>query len=224
LIQMVTSHPLDLQVVAAWASLPFPVQQGSSLPDALCSHQQEVPWKLLSPCRERRARCCFAQSVVLRGVSKERPSSSGKPPPSPLHTCESAEQSLQWYLHTLFPGALSVAHVLEQPCPTPAPFPQFFSPLLNPQGFLQDKPSPRTAAVESVPVLAGLQSSPVLHSLLKALHRDVQKLKSRRLTSFFSAGVEEEEFQEAVEELRMLSECYEAGLEASESEEEGDSD
>ncbi|NXX87295.1 MSTO1 protein, partial [Urocolius indicus] len=207
------------KVVAAWASVPFPAVQGSSLADALCAHQQDVPWQLLSSCRDRKSSCCFAQSVVLRGFGKER-----KQPLSPLHTCEGTEQVLQHYLHTAFPGACSTSHVLEQPCPTRPPYPQLFSPLLSREGFLLDKsPHSSSAAVESIPVLAALQSSPVLHTLLYGLYKDLQKVNPRRCLSFFSAGVEEDDFHEALQELRTLSECYKTGWEAGESEDEGDS-
>ncbi|XP_061872001.1 protein misato homolog 1 isoform X7 [Colius striatus] len=215
------------KVVAAWASVPFPALQGSSLPDALCAYQQDVPWKLLSSCRDRKSSCCFAQSVVLRGFGKESHGSScaGNQPLSPLHTCEGTEQVLQHYLHTAFPGAFSTSQVLEQPCPTQPPYPQIFSPLLSREGFLLDKPPPSSsAAVGSIPVLAALQSSPVLHTLLSSLYKDLQKVNTRRCLSFFSAGVEEDDFHEALQELRTLSECYETGLEAGDSEDEGDSD
>ncbi|XP_030321161.1 protein misato homolog 1 isoform X2 [Calypte anna] len=215
------------KVVAAWASVPFPALRGSSLPDILCAYEQEVPWKLLSSCREQKVSCCFAQSVVLRGICKESHLSSwqGKQPPSPLHTWESSEQILQQYLHSVFPGAFSTSHMLQQSCHTLPPYPQFFSPLLTREGFLLDKP-PRypSAAVESIPVLAALQSSAVLHTLLHSLDKDLQKLNTRRLPSFFSAGVEHDDFQETLEELRTLSQCYKTGFEADESEDEGDSD
>ncbi|NXN52922.1 MSTO1 protein, partial [Rynchops niger] len=214
------------KAVAAWASLPFPARPGCLLPDALCAHPQAVPWKLLSPCRERKVSGCFAQSVVLRGVGKgSHVSCAGKPPTWPLHACESTEEALQGYLHTLFPGAFSTSHVLEQPCHTQPPYPQFFSPLLTRQGFLLDKP-PRypSAAVESIPVLAALQAAPVLRTLLRGLYKDVQKLNARRWASFFSAGVEQDDFQEALEELQTLAQAYEMGVEADESEEEADSD
>ncbi|XP_074665783.1 protein misato homolog 1 isoform X1 [Strix aluco] len=214
------------KVVAAWASVPFPALRGCSLPDTLCAYQQDVPWKLLSSCREQKVSCCFAQSVVLRGVCKESLCSCpGKQPPSPLHACESTEQVLQHYLHTLFPGAFSTSHVLEQPCNTLPPYPQFFSPLLTKQGFLLDKPpSYSSAAVESIPVLAALRSSPALRTLLRSLDQDLQKGNVRRCTSFFSAGVEHDDFQEALQELRTLAQCYETGFEADESEDEADSD
>ncbi|NXP19344.1 MSTO1 protein, partial [Scytalopus superciliaris] len=218
------------KVVAAWASLPFPAFPGSSLPDALSAHQQDVPWELLSSWREQKVSCCFAQSVVLRGVCRERPSSSpGQQQPwAPLH-CETPEQLLLHYLHTHFPGAFSTAHVLQQPCHTQPPFPQFFSPLLTTQGFLQDKalglPSAGpNKAVQSIPVLAALQAWPGLCQLLSGLCQDLRARNVRRCGSFFAAGVEQDDFQEALEELRTLSQCYKTGSGVGESEDEADSD
>ncbi|NXC42658.1 MSTO1 protein, partial [Penelope pileata] len=208
------------KVVAAWASVPFPAVRGHSLPDVLCARQQDMPWKLLSSCREEKVSRCFAQSVVLRGICNKR-----KQPVSPLHACDTAEQVLQQYLHSVFPGAFSTSHILEQPCVTLPPYPRFFSPLLTRQGFLPDKLSSYSAAaVESIPVLTSLQSSPALHTLLYGLYKDLQKLDTRRWASFFAAGVEQDDFHEALQELRTLSQCYEMGFEADKSEDEADSD
>lgn len=80
------------------------------------------------------------------------------------------------------------------------------------------------AAVESIPVLAALQAAPVLHTLLYGLYKDLQKVNTRRWASFFSAGVEQDDFQEALHKLRTLSQCYETEFEADESEDEADSD
>ncbi|XP_062367619.1 protein misato homolog 1 isoform X2 [Cinclus cinclus] len=214
------------KVVAAWAALPFPALSGSSLLDILSAHQQDVPWKLLSSWREeQKVSCCFAQSVVLRGICQEKPTSCPGQPRSPLHSCESPEQVLQQFLHTHFPGAFSTSHVLQQPCDTRPPFPQFFSPLLTRRGFLLDKAQGfSSAGVESMPVLAALQSSPVLHSLLSGLCQELQAPNVRRWSSFFTAGVEQDDFQEALEELKTLSQCYETGFGADGSEDEADSD
>ncbi|NXP59629.1 MSTO1 protein, partial [Chloropsis cyanopogon] len=211
------------KVVAAWAALPFPAFSGSSLPDILSAHQQDVPWKLLSSWREQKVSCCFAQSVVLRGICQEKATSCLGQPWSPLHSWESPEQVLQQYLHTLFPGAFSTSHVLQQPCHTQAPFPQFFSPLLTRRGFLMDKAQGfSSAGVESIPVLAVLQSCPGLHSLLSGLCRELRAPDVRRWSSFFTAGVEQDDFQEALEELRTLAQCYETGFAADEDEADSD--
>ncbi|XP_067169367.1 protein misato homolog 1 isoform X4 [Apteryx mantelli] len=215
------------KVVAALAAVPFPVIHGHSLLDTLCAHQQDMPWKFLSSYREQKVSRCFAQSVVLRGICKESHNSNcpGKQPASALHACETVEQILQHYLHTLSPGAFSTSHVLEQPCHTVPPYPQFFSSLLTKQGFLLDRPlSYSSTAVESIPVVTALQSSPVLHTVLYSLYKDLQKLDTRRWASFFSTGVEQDDFQEALHELRTLAQCYKTNFEADESEDETDSD
>ncbi|XP_065509878.1 protein misato homolog 1 isoform X2 [Caloenas nicobarica] len=206
-------HFSGRKVVAAWASLPFPVRCGLALPDILGARGQDVPWEPLSSCRDPKLGRCFAQSVVLRGIREESGGSRpGQPPASPLHAC-GVEETLQRYLHGAFPGAFSTCYVLEQPCPTLPPFPQFFSPLLSGRGFLLDKPPARSsAAVESVPVLAALQSAPVLHQLLWGLRRDARRLNTRRWASFFAAGVEQDDFQEALEELGTLAQCYQNGF------------
>ncbi|NXO46011.1 MSTO1 protein, partial [Locustella ochotensis] len=206
------------KVVAAWAALPFPAFSGSSLPDILSAHQQEVPWKLLSSCRQQKVSCCFAQSVVLRGIRREKSTRS------PLHSCESPEQVLQQFLHTQFPGAFSTSHLLQQPCDTRPPFPQFFSPLLTRRGFLPAKAQGYhpSGGVESIPVLAALQSSPGLSWLLSGLGRQLRAPDVRRWSSFFTAGVEHDDFQEALEELRTLAQCYETGFETSEDEADSD--
>ncbi|NWU33454.1 MSTO1 protein, partial [Hylia prasina] len=211
------------KVVAAWAALPFPALSGSSLPDILSAQQQDVPWKLLSSWREQKVSCCFAQSVVLRGICQGKATSCQGQPRSPLHSCESPEQVLQQFFHTQFPGAFSTSHVLQQPCDTRPPFPQFFSPLLTRRGFLQDKAQGYSSGgVESIPVLAALQSSPGLRWLLSGLCRELRAPSLRRRSCFFTAGVEQDDFQEALEELKTLSQCYETGFGASE--DEGDSD
>ncbi|XP_074385519.1 protein misato homolog 1 isoform X2 [Zonotrichia albicollis] len=204
------------KVVAAWAALPLPALAGSALPDVLGAHR-DVPWQLLSSCKERKFSSCFAQSAVLRGLCQEQGSSRER---------ESPEQVLQQYLHTQFPGAFSTAHVLRQPCPTRAPFPQFFSPLLSPRGFLGDRARGSSpAAVGSVPVLAALQSCPALRALLSGLARE---LRPRRWGSSCTAGLELDDVQEALEELRSLAQCYETetgtGAAADGSQDEADSD
>lgn len=63
--------------------------------------------------------------------------------------------------------------------------------------------------MSSAPVLASLQSGPALGSWLTELHRGVSVFDLRRLApSFLSAGSEISEYQEALEQLRVLAQCY----------------
>ncbi|XP_067395243.1 protein misato homolog 1 isoform X2 [Emydura macquarii macquarii] len=214
------------KVVAAGAAVPFPMSCGQSLPDALCSYQLAVPWTPLSSCGGQKDSCCFAQSVVLRGIGKENHISNlppGSQPKSALHVCETGEEVLGSYLHALFPGTFSTSYLLQDPCKVLHPYPQFFSTFLNKQGFLQDKLPSCSTAVESIPVLTALQSSPVLYRALYSLYKELQQVDVRRWASFFSAGVELYDFQEVLHELRTLSQSYKSSAELDESEDEADS-
>ncbi|CAM2108434.1 protein misato homolog 1 isoform X4 [Caretta caretta] len=215
------------KVVAAGAAVPFPMAYGQSLPDALCSYQLAVPWTPLSSCGEQKDSCCFAQSVVLRGIGKENLISNlppGSQPKSALHVCETGEEVLGSYLRARCPGTFSTSYLLQGPCKVLPPYPQFFSALLNKQGFLLDKLPRCSTAVESIPVLTALQSSPALYSALNSLYKELHRVDVQRWASFFSAGVELYDFQEALHELRTLSQCYKTSSEFDESEEEADSD
>ncbi|XP_066466436.1 protein misato homolog 1 [Tiliqua scincoides] len=213
------------KVAAAVAAVPFPVLQGQSLPDALWSQQASLPWRPLSSCGEQGDSHCFAQSVVLRGISKEHQTSNlppGTEPKSILHMCETGQEVLARYLHTASPRTFSTSHLLQGPCRLLAPYPQYFSPLLSKQGHLLEKPSPTTATVESLPVFAALQSSAALRKTLSSYYRELQQVDVRRWASFFAAGVEPDDFQEALHDLRTLSGCYQDWSAAEESEDEAD--
>lgn len=73
-------------------------------------------------------------------------------------------------------------------------------------------------------MLAALQSSPGLHWLLWGLCRELQAPDVRRWSSFCTAGLEQDDFQEALEEIKTLAQCYETGFGADGSEDEADSD
>lgn len=96
-------------------------------------------------------------------------------------------------------------------------------------GFFVKQPlCPAAAAplVLSAPVLTSLQSGPALGSWLTTLHRDVRGLDIRRSApSFLSEGSEISEYQEDLERLRVLAQCYHddsGGVMCSSSEEDND--
>ncbi|XP_061461962.1 protein misato homolog 1 isoform X2 [Rhineura floridana] len=214
------------KVAAAVAAVPFPVAHEQSLPDALCSQQPPMPWSPLSSCGAQGGSHCFAQSVVLRGIRKEQQvsnSPAGTEPKSVLHMCETGQEVLARYLYTVSPRTFSTAHLLRGPCKVLAPYPQYFSPFLSKHGFLLEKPSSAAAAVENIPVFGALQSLANLRRTLGSFYAELRQVDVRRWASFFSAGVEMDDFEEALEELRTLSHCYkETGGSAAESEDETD--
>lgn len=75
-------------------------------------------------------------------------------------------------------------------------------------------------------MLTSLQSSPALGPWLSELHRGVSTLDPRRIApSFLSQGPELTDFQESLEQLRLLARCYRndsGGVMRSSSEEDDD--
>lgn len=70
-------------------------------------------------------------------------------------------------------------------------------------------PAAPAPTVASVPVLTSLQSSPALGSWLSELQRGVSAFDIRRVApSFLSQGPEMADYEEALEQLRLLSRCY----------------
>lgn len=63
--------------------------------------------------------------------------------------------------------------------------------------------------VSSVPVLTSFQSGPALSPWLTELYRGAGAFDIRRVApSFLSQGPEMADFQEALEQLRVLARCY----------------
>ncbi|XP_073466486.1 protein misato homolog 1-like isoform X2 [Aquarana catesbeiana] len=209
------SHLLDTlsfsgrKVLAASCSLPFPIGSSSFLPDALLPHMTSPPWRSLSACADGAP--LFSQSVVLRGVPRRQQISSlpaGTRPPSSLHACASGEEVLQCYLSAVCPRTLSVSHLLGTPCMLGPTFPQFFSRYITKDGVTEEEPLTDSTVVGGVPVMAALHSSSALQLSLRSLCDEVTKMDIKRSANFSTAGIEEEELKEAIDELRSLARCY----------------
>ncbi|VFV35422.1 protein misato homolog 1-like [Lynx pardinus] len=201
------------KVATTAATIPFPLAPGQSLPDALVQLGGAAAWTPLSACGSPSGTCCFAQSVVLRGLDRACHASQlapGTPLPSPLHACATGEDVLAQYLQQQQPTVRSSAHLLLAPCMVAPPYPQLFSPGLSQHGLVVDGP-PSGAAVESIPVLGALCSSSSLNRTLGDLARELTKLDVRRWASFLAAGVEQGDLDEALQELRSLAQCYRSG-------------
>lgn len=222
------------KVVAAYGAVPFPMVHGGSLPDALSSFSGTLPWKPLSACPELGDGRCYGQSTTLKGFEGQRLTSSlppGTPPPSPLHTLQSGEDVLASYLSSFYPTTPLALQLVSTPSKLTAPFPQMFSPTLDAQGFLHFQTPPAGSpvpSVSSVPVLTSLQSGSAVGSWLSDLHRSISSFDIRRVApSFLSHGPEMMDYEEAVEQLKLLSRCYRddsGGVTRSSSEDDDDDD
>lgn len=222
------------KVVAAYGAVPFPMMHGGSLPDALSACSEAPPWRPLSACPEAADGRCYGQWTTLKGFEGQKLISSLAPgikPPTPLHSLHSGEDVLSSYIRSFYPSAPLALQLVSTPSKLTPPFPQIFTPSLDAQGFLQNEAPPLgcpSPLVSSVPVLTSLQSGPALGSWLSDLHRGAGSFDIRRVApSFLSQGPELADYQEALEQLRLLARCYRddsGGVMRSSSEEDEDDD
>uniref|UniRef100_A0A1A7WKL0 Protein misato homolog 1 n=1 Tax=Iconisemion striatum TaxID=60296 RepID=A0A1A7WKL0_9TELE len=223
--------PSGRTVVAAYGAIPFPMMHSSCLPDALSACAEALPWKPLSACPEAGSRC-YGLWATLRGMEGQRLTSclsAGIEPSTPLHRLHCGEDVLAAYMSSFYPSSPLALQLVATPSRVTPPFPQIFSPSLCSQGFLQSEATPPGApvpAVSSIPVMASLQSGPALNPWLSELHRATSAIDIRRLApSFLSQGPEMLDYQEALEQLRLLARRYRddsSGVMCSSSEEDDD--
>ncbi|XP_012709498.2 protein misato homolog 1 [Fundulus heteroclitus] len=218
------------KVVAAYGAVPFPMMTGGSLPDALSACADALPWKPLSAVPEAGEGRCYGQWSTLRGYEGQKLTSCPSPgtrPQTPLHSLHSGEDVLASYLSSFYPSAPLALQLVSSPSRLAPPFPQIFRPSLDARGFLRSEAGPPGGpAVSSVPVMTSLQSGPALHPWLSELQRAASAFDVRRVApSFLSQGPEMADYQEALEELRLLARCYrDDGVTRSSSEEEEEDD
>ncbi|XP_014869763.1 protein misato homolog 1 [Poecilia latipinna] len=201
------------KVVAAYGAVPFPMMPGGSLPDALSACADALPWKPLSACPEAAGSRCYGQWSTLRGYEGQKLISCLSPgiePLTPLHGLHSGEDILAAYVSSFYPSAPLALQLVSAPSKLTPPFPQIFSPTLDAQGFMRGGAPPAGAPpVSSVPILTSLQSGTALHPFLSELQRAAATFDvRRRAPSFLSQGPEMADYQEALEELRLLGHCY----------------
>uniref|UniRef100_A0A3Q3LF75 Protein misato homolog 1 n=1 Tax=Mastacembelus armatus TaxID=205130 RepID=A0A3Q3LF75_9TELE len=203
------------KVVAAYGAVPFPMMHGSSLPDALSAYTDSLPWKPLSACPEPSNGRCYGQWTTLKGFEGQRLISSvapGTKPPSPLHSLHSGEDVLASYIRSFYPASPLALQLVSAPSKLTPPFPDIFSQSLSDQGFLSNHFAPLGSpapVVSSVPVMTSLQSGPALGPWLSELHRGASAFDIRRMApSFLSQGPEVADYEEALEQLRLLARCY----------------
>ncbi|MEQ2169794.1 hypothetical protein GOODEAATRI_028796, partial [Goodea atripinnis] len=226
------------KVVAAYGAIPFPMMSGGSLPDALSACADALPWKPLSACPEAGEGQCYGQLTSLKGFEGQKLISCLAASPAwtnarRYHGNSRGEPDCLEMFDWVCIGPLRFPRLALQLVSSPSkltpPFPQIFSQSLDAQGFLRSEAPPPGAlgpVISSVPVMTSLQSGPALDPWLSELHRATSAFDIRRVApSFLSQGPEMAEYQEALEELRLLARCYRddsSGVMRSSSEEEDD--
>lgn len=64
------------------------------------------------------------------------------------------------------------------------------------------------SGVDTVPMMTSMQSSPDCAQLLNTLYTEAKKLNIRKHTRYLESGLEEDEFQDMLQELAAQEKCY----------------
>ncbi|KDR19639.1 protein misato homolog 1 isoform X2 [Zootermopsis nevadensis] len=199
---------LGRRVAVASLGLPFAMEYDAYLLDTL--EQWEGPlWQTLSPnCNLENDRI-WIQSVVLRGVPKLRLKSvQMQQDRNPAYTCTSVQEMLSLFLTCCSYATASHVTSADSPCNVSSPFPQIFSEFVGLDGSVSTQKRPGNIGVYSVPAIAGLHSCRSVGDMLAALNMEVRKLQLKRFHCFCNSGLEEDEYEECLNHLALLRECY----------------
>ncbi|XP_072050730.1 protein misato homolog 1-like [Amphiura filiformis] len=190
------------------SSLPFPFQLGNTLASEFNSLDGNVPWRSLTPYTHNPSAVPFAQSVVLRGIPKDKLVVPGKHPTNNLELCKTGSEMLSLYLSGQYPRSLNSALCVYQASKTVAPYPHIFNENVRHEGYLSNETRSQTLGVSSVPMMTSLQSSPTTGHLLAELVKQSQRLDIRKFHGYVEGGLEPDEFKETMDNLQAMSECY----------------
>nr|CAD7435366.1 unnamed protein product [Timema monikensis] len=124
------------------------------------------------------------------------------------YTCTSIKDMLSLFLSCCSYATLSHVTVANSACRVTAPFPQIFSDYVSIDGSTSDTKRFENTSVYSVPAIAGLHSSSSVGTMLESLHFQSNRLHFKKFHHFGSAGLEEDEYTECLDQLLQLRECY----------------
>nr|CAD7204007.1 unnamed protein product [Timema douglasi]CAD7397703.1 unnamed protein product [Timema poppensis] len=200
------------RAAATSLGLPFAMKPDGFLLDTLETWQGPL-WQSLSPnCLLEEDRI-WMQSVVLRGITPNRMRNPKKEEEYTLksnqaYTCTSIKDMLSLFLSCCSYATLSHVTVANSACRVTAPFPQIYSDYVSIDGSISDTKRFENTSVYSVPAIAGLHTSSSVGTMLESLHFQSNRLQFKKFHHFSSAGLEEDEYTECLDQLLQLRECY----------------
>ncbi|XP_054729635.1 protein misato [Anastrepha obliqua] len=205
------------KLAAAGFALPFPMQHDQDLIDCLDKFEGSIFTPLTPNCSI--GTDYIIQSLCVRGIPHERlkrPLEKAKDQMRmAAYKCDSVSEMFQLYLQCA--NHASMAHVasVSMAMPTRIPYPsEMFTEEVTKLGFLSAATKrPAEEKVVSVPTLAAAQSSSELGDTLETLHREAKRVKIAKLHRYKAAGMEEDDYVDALEQLLLFKDNYEDNFE-----------
>lgn len=201
---------------AAALALPFRMANDVDLIDCLDTYEGDLFTQLTPNCKI--GTNYVVQSVCVRGIPKirlKRPMNEAQQQMKmAAYRCDSVSQMFQLYLQCQNHSSMSHVSALEEPMTVTTPFPrEMFDKFLDSKGFMSGIECPPEKKVMSVPTVASVQCSGDISDTLETLHREAKRVKIAKLHRFLDAGLENDDYDEALESLLLFKDNYEDNFE-----------
>lgn len=206
------------KLAAAAISLPFGMEHKMDLIDYLDKLEGSMFTQLTPNCNI--GTNYIIQSVCARGIPTDRlkrPRDQAKQEQMRMaaYRCESVSEMFQLYFQCSNHNSMAHVTSLKGAMPTRIPFPgEIFADHLTTSGFINSyEKRSKDDKVNTVPCVASIQSSSELGDTLETLHREAKRVKIAKLYRFKAAGLEDDDYSEALENLLLFKDNYEDNYE-----------
>ncbi|XP_055911240.1 protein misato [Eupeodes corollae] len=201
---------------AAAMALPFQMRDDVDLIDCLDKFEGDLLTQISPNCKI--GTNYVVQSLCVRGIPKSRLKRPMQQAQQQMkmaaYRCDSVSQMFQLYLQCQNHSSMAHVSALEDPMPVATPFPrEMFDTCLNSKGFMSASERDPEKKVMSVPTIASVQCSGDIADTLETLHREAKRVKITKLHRFLNAGLEQDDYGEALESLLLFKDNYEDNYE-----------
>lgn len=201
---------------AAALALPFRMGNEVDLIDCLDKFEGDLFTQLSPNCKI--GTNYVVQSVCVRGIPKtrlKRPMHQAQQQMKmAAYRCDSVSQMFQLYLQCQNHSSMAHVSALEEPMTIATPFPrEMLDSSLDSKGFVSGIEVGREKKITSAPTIASVQCSGDIGDTLESLHREAKRIKINKLHRFLDAGLEKDDYEEALESLLLFQDNYEDNFE-----------
>ncbi|KAH3882235.1 protein misato homolog 1-like [Dreissena polymorpha] len=194
------------------ANFPLGLYQDESLVDFLTPYVAEMnvyPWQPLTP-HITNQNAPFIQSAVSRGAmfNGAQTKTDSQKLPQCFTNVKSTEETIRNFLFEKSRGSPFSLQCLKTSISTKMPFPQIFSKAISKTGYVSTSDRPDGVSVETAPVITSLQCAPDLCDLIGQLTSSASKMNIKKHHRYLSAGLEEDDFTDVLDNLNAVANCY----------------
>ncbi|XP_067124479.1 protein misato homolog 1 isoform X2 [Centruroides vittatus] len=180
---------------------PIPVEEHSYLNDVLNS-SNNVNLVPLTPCCNIEQFDIISQFINIRGLPKSKFFNHLK-----QNIKMTVEKVLGYFLQSKYPSSMNFWKICHEPYKTTAPFPHIFNSKINVRGYIGSSQRTVGTGVESISAISGFHNTKNASDSINVLLKSTDKSKLKNF-SCKGTGVESDDFEEALENLKVLVDCY----------------